>query len=135
MRESAAEQQAGDRSHTIAGLLSQPVSRGLWIVLAVAVPLTLVIVRPVETDRARVQHFNLMEVEKLIPRVERRLAADPKWKEVQAGCCTSQNGSLGLMGSVETAEDLFSLMRAIAAENLPVPIFWNVTVTKDVEAK
>jgi hypothetical protein len=46
---------------------------------------------------------------------------------------TGQDGAVGLVGTVEKDDDLFRLMKAVAAERLPVAVSWQVKVAASEE--
>lgn len=54
--------------------------------------------------------------------------ANKRFKDVKVFVYTGQDGAVGLTGTVEKDEDLFRLMKAVAAENLPVAVLWQVKV-------
>jgi len=74
------------------------------------------------------QRSNLAVAEEEIPRVRAALDADPRFREVEMGRFTSQDGGIAIMGGVESDDDLFRLMKAVAALQLRVPVFWRVQV-------
>ncbi|OWK45185.1 hypothetical protein [Fimbriiglobus ruber] len=104
-------------------------SRNFWIVLPCAVALTLLLFAAwyPYTGAGR-QRYNMQLAEERLPTVRAILDADLRFREVQTGVYTGQDGAVGFFGTVETADDLFRLMRAVAAERLPVPISWQVQV-------
>ena len=107
-------------------------SRGFWIVLPCAVAATLLIFAAwyPYTNGGR-QQYNMQRAEERLPSVQAILDADPRFKEVHAWVYTGQDGAVGLFGRVETADDLFRLMRAVASERLPVAVHWQVQVRSD----
>ena len=104
-------------------------SRQFWIVLPCAVAATLLLFAAwyPYTSGGR-QRYNMQRAEERLPAVRAMLEADPRFREVTAGVYTGQDGAIGLFGRVETADDLFRLMRAVAAEQLPVAVHWQVKV-------
>jgi hypothetical protein len=105
------------------------VSRGFWIVLSCSVAVTLLLFAAwyPYTSGGR-QRVNMQRAEERLPAVQAILDADPRFKGVQAGVYTGQDGALGLFGHVESPDDLFRLMRAVADEQLPVAVHWQVRV-------
>jgi len=106
-----------------------------WIVLpavaAVTMALTLGLCAALAPDPgALAQHYQLRLCEERLPRVQTLLRADPRFANVDVGM-NSSPGGLTVGGFVETPDDLFRLMRAIAAEQLPVPVSWKVYVTAE----
>ncbi len=77
------------------------------------------------------QQYNLQRAEECLPGVRVILDTHSRFKDVQVGVYTGQNGAVGLCGFVETPDDLFQLMRAVAAERLPVATHWQVKVLAD----
>src|SRR3954470_11892582 len=111
-------------------------SRGFRIVLPSAVAVTLLVFVACHpyTSGGR-QRYNMARAEEQLPRVRAAIAADPRFKDVRTFVYTGQDGAVGLAGSLETADDLFRLMRAIAAERLPVVVSWQVTVLAEVATR
>jgi hypothetical protein len=104
-------------------------SRGFWIVLLVSVSAALLVFaawRPY-TSGGR-QQYNMAVAQDKLPRVQAVLDADNRFKDVQAYVYTGQDGAVGLAGWVEKDEDLFRLMKAVAAERLRVAVAWQVKV-------
>ncbi len=104
-------------------------SRGFWIVLIVAVGATLLLFEAwyPYTGGGR-QRYNMAIAEEELPRVKAILAADKRFKDVKAYVYTGQDGAIGLTGTVAEDDDLFRLMKAVAAERLPVAVSWQVKV-------
>lgn len=104
-------------------------SRGFWIVLLVAVAATLLLFAAwyPYTDGGR-QRLNMAVAQEELPRVQAVLDADKRFNGVKAYVYTGQDGAVGLVGTVEKDEDLFRLMKAVAAERLPVAVSWQVKV-------
>jgi hypothetical protein len=104
-------------------------SRGFWIVLLVSVAATLLVFaawRPyVDVGR---QRYNMDVAQRELPRVQALIDADKRFKDVRVYVYTGQDGAVGLIGWVEKDEDLFRLMKAVAAEELPVAVSWKVKV-------
>ncbi|MBX9579294.1 MAG: hypothetical protein K2X87_03220 [Gemmataceae bacterium] len=96
------------------------------VLLAAAAAFTLVAGRDIR-GAAR-QRANLAVAEEEMPRVRAALEADPRFQNVRAELYTPQGGGLGLWGAVETDDDLFRLMKAIAGLRLRVPVAWEVKV-------
>ena len=96
------------------------------VLLAAAAVFTFVAGRDIR-GAAR-QRANLAITEEEMPRVRAVLDADPRFREVRSFAYTPQDGGLGLTGSVETDDDLFRLMKAVAALKLRVPVIWWVGV-------
>lgn len=104
-------------------------SRDFWIVLIVAIAVILLLFSAwyPYTSGGR-QRYNMAVAHDELPRIQAVLAADKRFKNVKAGVYTGQDGSMGLSGIVEKDEDLFRLMKAVAAEQLPVAVSWQVKV-------
>jgi hypothetical protein len=115
-------------------------SREFWIVLIVCVALTLLLFAAFYpygypyTSGGR-QRYNMAVAEKELPRVNAILAADHRYQDVKAFVYTGQEGAVGLIGSVEKDDDLFRLMKAEAAEELPVAVSWQVKVVARNDAE
>jgi hypothetical protein len=96
--------------------------------MTAAIALTIVVCAarmPPHGTIAQLHHLRLSE--ERIPRVRAVLQADPRFTDVEVGM-DSGHGGLAIVGYVEAPDDLFRLMRAVAAERLPVAISWNVRV-------
>lgn len=105
------------------------VSRSFWIVLLCAIAVTLLVFAAwYPYTREGPQRYNMQRAEERLPGVQAILDADPRFRDVKAGVYTGQDGAVGLFGRVETADDQFRLMRAVAAERLPVAAHWQVQV-------
>ncbi len=104
-------------------------SRGFWIVLLVAATATLLFMTALRsfTPVGR-QQYNMAVAERELPRVRTLLEADNRFKGVSAYVYTGQDGAVGLVGWVEKDEDLFRLIKAVATEQFPVAIAWQVKV-------
>ncbi len=104
-------------------------SRGFWIVLPCGATATILLFASwyPHTAGGR-QRDNMRRAAERLPAVQAILDADPRYREVRAGVYTGQDGAVGLFVRVETADDLFRLMRAVAAERLPVAVHWQVRV-------
>jgi hypothetical protein len=115
-------------------------SREFWIVLIVCVALTLLLFAAFYpytypyTSGGR-QRYNMAVSEEKLPRVNAILAADNRFQHVQAYVYTGQEGAVGLTGTVENDDDLCRLMKAVAAERLPVAVSWQVDVVARVDEK
>lgn len=104
-------------------------SRGFWIVLIVAVAATQLLFAAwyPYTSGGR-QRYNMAVAEEELPRVKAVLDTDKRFKDVKVYVYTGQDGAIGLAGTVEKDDDLFRLMKAVAAERLPVAVSWQVKV-------
>jgi hypothetical protein len=104
-------------------------SRGFWIVLIVAVAVILLLFAAwyPYTSGGR-QQFNMARAQEQLPRVQALLDADNRFNDVRTFVYTGQDGAVGLFGTVETDNDLFRLMRAVADEQLTVAVHWQVKV-------
>jgi hypothetical protein len=104
-------------------------SRGFWIVLPSAIAATLLLFAAwyPYTGAGR-QQYNMAVAQRELPRVQALLDADMRFKDVKAYVYTGQDGAVGLAGRVEKDEDLFRLMKVIAAEQLPIAVAWQVKV-------
>jgi hypothetical protein len=104
-------------------------SRGFWIVLPVAVAATLLLFAAwyPYTAGGR-QRYNMAVAQEELPRIQALIDADKRFKDVKAYVYTGQDGAVGLVGTVDKDEDLFRLMKAVAAERLPVAVSWQVRV-------
>jgi hypothetical protein len=107
-------------------------SRGFWIVLLLAVAATVMLFTAwyPYTGGGR-QHYNMAIAQEELPKVQAVLDADKRFKDVKAYVYTGQDGSVILVGTVNTDEDLFRLMKAVAAERLPVVVSWQVKVAAE----
>jgi hypothetical protein len=107
-------------------------SREFWIVLLVCVALTLLLFAVFHpwhpNTSAERQRYNMAVAEEELPRVKAILAADKRFKEVTVYVYTGQDGAVGLIGTVAKDDDLFRLMKAVAAAQLPVAVSWKVEV-------
>jgi hypothetical protein len=104
-------------------------SRGFWIVLLVTVPATFLLFSAWNSHTSgRRQRYNMAVAQEQLPRVQAILDADKRFKDVKTYVYTGQDGAVGLAGTVEKDEDLFRLMKAVAAEQLPVAVSWQVKV-------
>lgn len=103
-------------------------SRDLKVALAVLLPLAVAAVALGPLGSRGRQHDNMAIAQEELPRVQTALHADPRFKDVQAFVYTGQDGAVGLTGTVETDDDLFRLMKAVAAERLRVAVSWQVKV-------
>lgn len=109
-------------------------SRDFWIVLIVSVAATLLLfavwypyTNYLYTSGGR-QRYNMAVAEKELPRVKAILDADKRFKEVKVYVYTGQDGAIGLTGTVAKDDDLFRLMKAVAAEHFPIAVSWQVNV-------
>jgi hypothetical protein len=107
-------------------------SRGFWIVLIVAVAATLLIFTAwyPYTSGGR-QRYNMAVAQEELPRVQAIIDADKRFKDVKVYVYTGQDGAVGLVGFVEKEADLFRLMKAVAAERLPIAVSWQVKVAEE----
>ncbi|HEX4609437.1 MAG TPA: hypothetical protein VH092_14665 [Urbifossiella sp.] len=106
--------------------------RGSWVVIMCAVVTSLLLFAAwyPYTSGGR-QRYNLARAEEHLPKVQAIINSDPRLKEVKIGVYTGQDGAVGLFGRVESPGDLFRLMRAVAAERLPVAVHWQVQVLSE----
>jgi hypothetical protein len=74
------------------------------------------------------QQTNMRIAEAHLPKVKDLLQADERFKDVQTGVYTGQDGAVGLSGRVRDEDDLFELMKAVAELQLPVAVSWRVKV-------
>lgn len=97
-------------------------------VVAVTMALTLGLCAALAPDPGTVaQNHELRLSKEYMPKVQAHLQGNPHFADVEVGT-VSWHGGLGLTGYVETPDDLFRLMRVIAAERLPVAVHWDVRV-------
>jgi hypothetical protein len=75
-----------------------------------------------------VQALNMEIAGEELPKARTMLEKNVRFKDVTPFVYTGQGGALGLHGSVEKDEDLFELMKAVAAERFQVTVHWNVKV-------
>lgn len=104
-------------------------SRGFWRVLGTAVAGTLLVFAlyyPYSSGGR--QRYNMAVARGELNRVQGMLDSEMRFKDVEAYAATAQDGSVMLIGSVENEEDLFRLMKAVAAERLPIAVAWRVKV-------
>ncbi len=112
----------------IAALGDEPMTRDFKIAGAVLLPLAIEIVLYVPFKPVSRQRVNMAIAEEELPRVQAVLDGDWRFKEVTAYVYTGQDGAVGLGGWVEKDEDLFRLMKAVAAIHLRVATYWQVKV-------
>ena len=74
------------------------------------------------------QTINMRIARKHLPQVQAILDQDARFAKVTIGEYTGQDGALGLWGDVTTDAALSDLMKLVAQEKLPVPVFWGITV-------
>lgn len=116
-------------------------SREFWIVLIVCVALTLLLFAALRPDKrypytsGERQRYNMAVAKEELPRVNAILAANHRYQNVKAFVYTGQEGAVGLMGTVEKDDDLFRLMKTVAAERLSVAVSWQVEVLDKNDAK
>lgn len=74
------------------------------------------------------QQRNMVIARQLLPRVEAIIDSNNRFRDITAFIYTGQDGAIGLSGTVNSDDDLFKLMKAIADERLPITISWQVKV-------
>ena len=74
------------------------------------------------------QLINLAAVEEELPKVRAVLATDQRFNGVETSFRSSDHGALAIVGTVERGDDLFQLMKAVAAARVSAPIWWDVRV-------
>jgi hypothetical protein len=103
-------------------------SRDFKVAMVILLPLVIGLAVYIPYSPGHRQRVNMAIAEKELPRVEALLRADGRFKDVQAFVYSGQDGALALVGSVKSEEDLFRLMKAVATEQLPVALHWQVKV-------
>ncbi len=78
-----------------------------------------------------VQALNMEIAAEELPKARAMLKNNLRFKDVTPCVYTGQGGALGLFGSVENKDDLFHLMKVVAAEHLQVTVHWNVKVNEE----
>jgi hypothetical protein len=107
----------------------KPISRDIAWLFAILVPFgTGIALQKFVFGVVNVQELNMEVAGENLPRARAMLQKNDRFKDVTPFVYTGQGGALGLSGSVEREEDLFRLMKAVAAEQLPVTVHWNVKV-------
>jgi hypothetical protein len=107
----------------------KPLSRETTLLLAMLIPFGAgLLLHKFVIGVVNVQTLNMEIAEENIPRTRTMLQKNPRFKDVTPFVYTGQGGALGLHGSVEKEEDLFHLMKAVAAERFPATVHWNVKV-------
>jgi len=110
----------------------RPFSIEFKLLMAVLVPAVLIIgLYKLLFSDVDLQGINMRIAEEKLPQVQAILDADKRFKDVTVFVYTGQNGAVGLQGMVAREEDLFRLMKAIAAERLSVAIYWRIQVFKE----
>jgi len=78
-----------------------------------------------------VQALNMEIAAEEVPKARRMLEKNVRFKDVTPIVDTRQGGALGFHGAVEKDEDLFQLMKEVAAERFQVTVHWNVKVLQE----
>ena len=104
-------------------------STNFKIAMALLIPLAILIAM-YKFNPVDIQAINMNIASEKLPRVTAILEGDKRFKDVSGYVYTGQNGAIGLQGSVDKEDDLFLLMKAVAAERLPVAVNWRVRVMK-----
>lgn len=79
------------------------------------------------------QEINMDYAKEMLPKAQAMLGKNERFKKVEPFVYTGQGGALGFGGSVEKREDLFELMKAVAAERFHVTVYWSVEVRHEPE--
>lgn len=74
------------------------------------------------------QQRNMEVARENLPLVQGIIDSNTKFREVSASVYTGQDGAISLIGAVSSDDDLFQLMKAVAAKRLPIAISWQVQV-------
>ena len=108
-------------------------SRDFKVAIAVLLPVVLGVAVYVPFSPGGRQRVNMAVAREELPRVQAILDADKRFKDVKTYVYTGQDGAVGLVGTVEKDDDLFRLMKAVAAERLPVAVSWQVQVLAEMK--
>lgn len=115
-------------------MVGHELSRGFWITLGSAMAVVLLLFAAWYPYRGGGrQRYNMRIAEEQLPEVQAVLDADPRLKLVEIGVYSGQDGAVGLFGWVESADDLFRLMRAVAAKHLAIAVHWQLYVAGEAD--
>ena len=103
-------------------------SRGFKIALIVLSVLAVAIICYYPFSPGGRQMINMRVAAKHLPEVQAIIAADPRYKDVQAAVYTGQDGALHVAGDVQREEDVCDLMRAVSDKHLPIAVRFDLTV-------
>lgn len=103
-------------------------SREFKITLIVLIVLAVAVLAYIPFGPGTRQQRNLEVACELLPSFQAIIDANARFQDVSASVYTGQDGAISLTGTVSSDDDLFQLMKAVAAKRLPITISWQVQV-------